>query len=165
RLGLVIAKKNVRRAVDRNKVKRIARESFRHHRAELDNLDIVVLARKGLGELDNAALHVLFRDMWRRLIKAADKYHRSSNSGRPSSNSYSRVRTDQGLPLRYQSADGQSLSFLPILFLLCPGSHRRTWLAQGRLPRARAPARWQPRNPGGQCPLTTKKQRSAQIAE
>ena len=86
RLGLVIAKKNVRRAVDRNKVKRIARESFRHHRAELDHLDIVVLARKGLGELDNAALHVLFRDMWRRLNKAADKYHRSSNSGRPSSN-------------------------------------------------------------------------------
>src|SRR5690606_37786982 len=86
RLGLVIAKTNVRRSVDRNKVTRISRESFRHHRAALDNLDIVVLARKGLGELDNAELHVLFRDMWRRLTKAADKYHRSSNSGRPSSN-------------------------------------------------------------------------------
>ncbi|WP_076939740.1 ribonuclease P protein component [Pseudomonas saudimassiliensis] len=86
RLGLVIAKKNVRRAVDRNKIKRIARESFRHHRADLDHLDIVVLARKGLGELDNAALHVLFQDMWRRLSKAADKYHRSRNSGPPSSN-------------------------------------------------------------------------------
>ena len=86
RLGLVIAKKNVRRAVDRNRVKRIARESFRHHRADLDHLDIVVLARKGLGELDNAALHVLFQDMWRRLSKAADKYNRSRNSGPPSSN-------------------------------------------------------------------------------
>lgn len=86
RLGLVIAKKNVRRAVDRNRVKRIARESFRHHRADLDNLDIVVLARKGLGELDNAALHALFQDMWRRLSKAADKYKRSRNSGSPSSN-------------------------------------------------------------------------------
>ena len=86
RLGLVIAKKNIRRAVDRNRVKRIARESFRHHRAELDNLDIVVLARKGLGELDNAALHVLFQDMWRRLNKSADKYNRSRNSGSPSSN-------------------------------------------------------------------------------
>lgn len=86
RLGLVIAKKNVRRAVDRNRVKRIARESFRHQRAELDNLDIVVLARKGLGELDNAALHALFQDMWRRLNKSADKYNRSRNSGSPSSN-------------------------------------------------------------------------------
>ena len=86
RLGLVIAKKNVRHAVDRNKIKRIARESFRHHCAELDSLDIVVLARKGLGELDNAALHALFKDMWRRLSKAADKYNRSRNSGSPSSN-------------------------------------------------------------------------------
>jgi len=86
RLGLVIAKKNVRRAVDRNKIKRIARESFRHHRADLDHLDIVVLARKGLGELDNAALHALFQDMWHRLNKSADKYNRSRNTGSPSSN-------------------------------------------------------------------------------
>ena len=86
RLGLVIAKKNIRRAVDRNRVKRIARESFRHHRAELDHLDIVVLARRGLGELDNAALHALFQDMWRRLSKSADKYNRSRNTGSPSSN-------------------------------------------------------------------------------
>ena len=86
RLGLVIAKKNVRRAVDRNRIKRIARESFRHQRADLDNLDIVVLARRGLGELDHAALHALFQDMWRRLSKAADKHNRSRDSGRPSSN-------------------------------------------------------------------------------
>lgn len=85
RLGLVIAKKNVRRAVDRNKIKRIARESFRHYRADLDNLDIIVLARKGLGELDNAALHHLFTDMWRRLRRSTDKYNRSLPTGPPSS--------------------------------------------------------------------------------
>ncbi|UAW98412.1 ribonuclease P protein component [Halopseudomonas nanhaiensis] len=85
RLGLVIAKKNVRRAVDRNKVKRIARESFRAHRATLGNLDIVVLARKGLGDLDNAALHALYQDMWRRLIKSVAKQNRSNQSGPPSS--------------------------------------------------------------------------------
>ncbi|SDS66183.1 ribonuclease P protein component [Halopseudomonas sabulinigri] len=84
RLGLVIAKKNVRRAVDRNKVKRIARESFRQHRAELGNLDIVVLARKGVGDLDNTALHDLYQGMWRRLIKTATK-NRSRTSGPPSS--------------------------------------------------------------------------------
>lgn len=86
RLGLVIAKKSVRRAVDRNKVKRIARESFRAHRAQLGNLDIVVLARKGLGELDNAALHALYESMWRRLTKSAGKQNRSNQSGPPSSN-------------------------------------------------------------------------------
>jgi ribonuclease P protein component len=84
RLGLVIAKKNVRRAVDRNRVKRVARESFRHHREGLGDLDIVVLARKGVGDLDNAALHALFADMWRRLIRSAEKY-RSRNPGPPSS--------------------------------------------------------------------------------
>ena len=86
RLGLVIAKKSVRRAVDRNRIKRIARDSFRHHRAEMDHMDIIVLARKGLGELDNAALHSLFADMWRRLIRSASKPNRSRNSGPPSSN-------------------------------------------------------------------------------
>ncbi|GGE35245.1 ribonuclease P protein component [Halopseudomonas oceani] len=85
RLGLVIAKKNVRHAVDRNRVKRIARESFRQHRAELGNLDIVVLARKGVGDLDNTALHALYQSMWRRLIKSAAK-NRSRDPGLPSSN-------------------------------------------------------------------------------
>ncbi|KKO06608.1 hypothetical protein LCGC14_0064160 [marine sediment metagenome] len=86
RLGLVIAKKSVRHAVDRNKIKRIARDSFRHNRAEMENMDIIVLARKGLGDLDNTALHKLFADMWRRLIKSASKQNRSRNSGPPSSN-------------------------------------------------------------------------------
>ncbi|GGC94318.1 ribonuclease P protein component [Halopseudomonas salina] len=86
RLGLVIAKKSVKRAVDRNRVKRIARESFRLNKSELGNLDIVVLARKGLGELDNAALHDMYRGMWRKLAKSADKPPRSRHSGPPSSN-------------------------------------------------------------------------------
>ncbi|MFT6464516.1 MAG: ribonuclease P protein component [Halopseudomonas sp.] len=86
RLGLVIAKKSVRRAVDRNRIKRIARDSFRLNKAELGNLDIVVLARKGLGELDNAALHELFKGMWRRLSRSTDKPPRSRHSGPPSSN-------------------------------------------------------------------------------
>ncbi|MFT6429522.1 MAG: ribonuclease P protein component [Halopseudomonas sp.] len=86
RLGLVIAKKSVRRAVDRNRVKRIARESFRLNKSELGTLDIVVLARKGLGELDNAALHEMYQGMWRKLAKSADKPPRSRQSGPPSSN-------------------------------------------------------------------------------
>lgn len=86
RLGLVIAKKSVRRAVDRNRIKRIARDSFRLNKPELGDLDIVVLARKGLGELDNAALHELFKTMWRKLSRSTDKPPRSRHSGPPSSN-------------------------------------------------------------------------------
>lgn len=45
RLGLAIAKKQARRAVDRSRLKRIARETFRRHRAQLPDVDLVILAR------------------------------------------------------------------------------------------------------------------------
>ncbi|MGI9344348.1 MAG: ribonuclease P protein component [Gammaproteobacteria bacterium] len=45
RVGLAIAKKRVRLAVDRNRIKRLVRESFRHAAAELPAVDIVVMAR------------------------------------------------------------------------------------------------------------------------
>ncbi|MDM3870780.1 ribonuclease P protein component [Porticoccus sp. W117] len=72
RLGLVIAKKNVRHAVDRNKVKRVARECFRHSQLALGPLDIIVLARRGIGELDNSQLHKLFENAFKRLSRKAN---------------------------------------------------------------------------------------------
>ncbi len=68
RIGLVIAKKNVKLAKDRNRIKRIIRESFRLHQHQLPNVDIVVLARRGLGEKNNDELHALFEKNWQRLI-------------------------------------------------------------------------------------------------
>ncbi|MDP6969167.1 MAG: ribonuclease P protein component [Gammaproteobacteria bacterium] len=70
RLGLVIAKKHVKRAVDRNRIKRTLRESFRTLEHPLQPpVDIVVLARKGLGEMEKPLLHKLFNKQWRRLAK------------------------------------------------------------------------------------------------
>jgi ribonuclease P protein component len=69
RLGLVIAKKNVRLAVQRNRIKRILRESFRLNQQQLVGLDIVILARRGLDELDNRQLHKLINKQWQRLLK------------------------------------------------------------------------------------------------
>ena len=43
RLGLAISKKNCRLAVERNRIKRLVRESFRHHHGELAGYDFVVL--------------------------------------------------------------------------------------------------------------------------
>lgn len=51
RLGLVIAKKNVRLASRRNRIKRVVRETFRNHHQILDSVDIVFLARKGFDTL------------------------------------------------------------------------------------------------------------------
>ncbi|MBY6190831.1 ribonuclease P protein component [Microbulbifer agarilyticus] len=71
RLGLVIAKKHVRNATDRNRIKRIARETFRLRQNDLFPLDAVVLARAGAGELDNAALAKIFNKLWRKLDQRA----------------------------------------------------------------------------------------------
>lgn len=73
RLGLVIAKKNVRHANQRNRIKRIIRESFRLQQHQLSTLDTVVLARRGLDELDNSDLHKLFTQLWQQLQQKAEK--------------------------------------------------------------------------------------------
>jgi|TARA_R100001509_G_scaffold148104_1_gene105727 ribonuclease P protein component len=71
RLGLVVAKKNVRKAVQRNRIKRIAREVFRFQPSQPLNLDVIVLARRGLDELDNPALAKLLREQWSRLLRTS----------------------------------------------------------------------------------------------
>jgi len=81
RLGLVIAKKNIRLAVQRNRIKRILRESFRLRQETLIGLDIVVLARRGLDDLDNQQLHQLFHQQWQRL----EKKHAKQTKQEPSS--------------------------------------------------------------------------------
>lgn len=69
RLGLAIAKKQARRAVDRNRIKRIVRESFRQHQSELASMDIVVLARQDTAAATNETLFNSLRQHWMRLIK------------------------------------------------------------------------------------------------
>ncbi len=56
RLGLAIAKKHVRRSVDRNRVKRIAREAFRISKHKLPPVDIVVLSRAGVASVERGEL-------------------------------------------------------------------------------------------------------------
>jgi ribonuclease P protein component len=71
RLGLVIAKKNVRKAVQRNRIKRVARELFRQLPPADPPLDVVLLARRGLDELDNTALFAALGEQWRKLAHNA----------------------------------------------------------------------------------------------
>lgn len=73
RLGLAIAKKQLQRAVWRNRVKRLAREAFRLHKKELNGYDIVVLGRKGLQDIDNETLHKSFLHLIRKIQKSGLK--------------------------------------------------------------------------------------------
>lgn len=72
RLGLVIAKKNIRLAVQRNRLKRLIRESFRLRQHTLPALDIVVLARHGLDRKENSMIHAELNTLWDNLLKRAN---------------------------------------------------------------------------------------------
>ncbi len=52
RLGIIVPKQHVRLAVSRHRVRRLIRESFRHHKDALKGLDIVVLIRSKCTPLD-----------------------------------------------------------------------------------------------------------------
>lgn len=69
RIGLVIGKKSVKLSVERNRIKRQLRETFRLHQMELTGWDIVVIARKGLADQDNAELAKQFAKLWNRLSR------------------------------------------------------------------------------------------------
>ena len=82
RLGLVIARKNVRLAVERNRIKRVAREFFRTLQGEEPGMDVVLLARHGMDQLDNAELSTILRQQWQVLGRRIPKTE--SNSSRDS---------------------------------------------------------------------------------
>ena len=72
RLGIAVAKKNVRRAVTRNRVKRVVREYFRLHRHLPPNLDLVVLGRPGVGKCSNSEIHRSLERHCQRLTKQCE---------------------------------------------------------------------------------------------
>jgi len=69
RLGLVVAKKHIRHAVNRNRVKRVVRETFRLAQQQLDSLDVVFLSRPGMDKLSPKEQTELVENSWRRLSR------------------------------------------------------------------------------------------------
>ena len=78
RLGLVVAKKNIRTATGRNRAKRHIRETFRLRQDEIGGLDIVVLVRKGFGELEDSELNRLLAKQWIKLSRRLGEWKRSA---------------------------------------------------------------------------------------
>ena len=72
RLGIVVAKKNVRRAIDRNRIKRLTREYFRQQVSpRSSSLDFVVLARQGMGNLNNCDVRMALKSLFDSVLKKA----------------------------------------------------------------------------------------------
>ncbi|KAB7624229.1 ribonuclease P protein component [Alkalilimnicola sp. S0819] len=67
RLGMAVSKRCAPRAVDRNRLKRQVRESFRLEHARLPGVDIVVLAKPAARQADNAQLRKALGRQWQRL--------------------------------------------------------------------------------------------------
>ncbi|MBP6103674.1 MAG: ribonuclease P protein component [Gammaproteobacteria bacterium] len=68
RLGVIVAKRIMKHAVDRNRVRRLIRESFRHHQQALSGLDIVVLVRCNCADKPSGVLLSCLRKQWQDLI-------------------------------------------------------------------------------------------------
>jgi len=79
RLGLVIAKKHVRLAVQRNRIKRIAREFFRSLPVSGPSVDVVLLARQGVSQLDNTELSSILLRLWQKLDRRLEATVRSTD--------------------------------------------------------------------------------------
>lgn len=73
RLGLTVAKKYLKRAHDRNRIKRLVRESFRLSQHALPACDFVFVAKAGIGKLDNATFRQTLEKLWQRHIRLAQK--------------------------------------------------------------------------------------------
>ena len=73
RLGLAISKKNAKRAVDRNRIKRLIRESFRLNQQHLPPIDLVVMAKPIAKSADNQQIIHSLQEHWNRLIEQCAK--------------------------------------------------------------------------------------------
>lgn len=67
RLGLAVSKKVDKRAVVRNGIKRVVRESFRIHYARLEGWDIVFVARASIKNLGNQEISELLDSVWEKI--------------------------------------------------------------------------------------------------
>ncbi|HWW19780.1 MAG TPA: ribonuclease P protein component [Steroidobacteraceae bacterium] len=70
RLGMSIAARILRRAVDRNRIRRLIRESFRMHQQQLPSLDIVIGARAAAGTADRVRLRAALESLWQKIANS-----------------------------------------------------------------------------------------------
>jgi ribonuclease P protein component len=69
RLGMAVAVRTAGNAVERNRIRRIVRESFRLHQHTLPAVDLVVSARPKARGAPGAELHASLVDLWKKVIE------------------------------------------------------------------------------------------------
>ena len=80
RMGMVVGKKNTRLAVNRNKIKRVFRESYRKIAISMfsnDCLDIVIITRPGVIKCSSEELFGQLSKVWLKLREKVSKVRNS----------------------------------------------------------------------------------------
>lgn len=78
RLGLIASRKAARRAVDRNRGKRLAREAFRAVRLRLPAVDVVLQLKNDLRKFDNIEIR---KELDRLLLDVGARFGNVANIG------------------------------------------------------------------------------------
>ncbi|MDF1795385.1 MAG: ribonuclease P protein component [Coxiellaceae bacterium] len=66
KIGIIISKKNIKNAVDRNRVKRVIRDWFRHN--DINDLEMVFIANKASNSLTNKEIRQCLEQLLQRVI-------------------------------------------------------------------------------------------------
>ncbi|WP_096527823.1 ribonuclease P protein component [Candidatus Nitrosoglobus terrae] len=80
RLGMAISRKHFSRAVDRNRVKRLIRESFRQWQQILSKCDLVVLSKLNASYYSNLDLLCSLENQWICLTKDTSAFRSPRNT-------------------------------------------------------------------------------------
>jgi ribonuclease P protein component len=73
RIGLAVAVRTAGGSVQRNRIRRIIRESFRLHQRELPASDFVVSARARARGASGAELHAALAELWKKVPRVCAK--------------------------------------------------------------------------------------------
>ncbi|MEX0431469.1 ribonuclease P protein component [Spiribacter insolitus] len=72
RLGLAVSRRAASRAVDRNRLKRLIRETFRQQLPGLPAVDVVVMVRPIACHTENAKLAAALDRLWQRISRSCE---------------------------------------------------------------------------------------------
>ncbi|HEX7340990.1 MAG TPA: ribonuclease P protein component [Rhodanobacteraceae bacterium] len=67
RMGMAVSRRVSTRAVERNRIKRLIRDSFRHQRGQLPNMDILVIAHHDAAGQPGTVLRSDLAVLWSRI--------------------------------------------------------------------------------------------------